>query len=210
MRRRECHPAQPIDRLAALLHRVVAYPPSAAAALLGGAVAAMFVALLVLPIGWPTYLGIFGVTASGVLLYSRRRGIKKAASAAYALLGIGLAISGAFGVVSTLQRSLRSEHGQPSLTYTLKPYGSPSNVASDQGVALVRTCPHVRCVAVARLRPDDSVYMRCWITGDWFSDRYRSDRWFRIRFVYRGRRYAGFIPSSEVIGQAATPHCRPA
>ena len=46
------------------------------------------------------------------------------------------------------------------------------------------------------------------ISGDWFSDRYRSDRWFKIRYVYQGRRRSGYVHSSEVIGQAATPRCR--
>ena len=74
---------------------------------------------------------------------------------------------------------------------------------------MVNACPSRTCRVVAALPDGSTVYMTCFIDAQWITDRYKSNRWFEIRFKQRNakREQTGFIHSSDIVYQALTPRC---
>ena len=187
--------------------RIPSDPSLGAAVLVIAGFGGASIALLLLPAGRPSYLTLLAIAAIGVSIYARWHGAGKAFKRLLAFVATVGVIAGITPIVSSYQRLLKRSNASEQVVKTFGPYGSPSFTVSKQGSSTIRTCPRSSCRKIASLPDGSKVTMRCWVDSQEITEVYRSPRWFKISFALGARHASGYIHSSNVQGQARTPHC---
>jgi hypothetical protein len=193
--------------LASGVARVRTDPRVGAAILVSGGLGTAAIVLFLLPRGWSSYLALSAIAVIGVLIYGHWHGVGTAFKRLLALIAALGVIAGVTPIVGWYQRLVKGNREGLPVVKTFAPYGSPSYTVSKHDASIVRTCPRRSCRQIASLRDGAKVTMRCWVDTEATTVLYRSPRWFKISFIFSERRMSGFIHSSNVEGQARTPHC---
>ncbi len=144
------------------------------------------------PRGWPTYFALSGLILACLIAFSAlHHRFTSVARVILATLAATLTLATVAGAAGKVQRVLQSVPG-PAQQFIPQAYGTPSQIQSKTGVAKIYKCPRHTCKIVARLRDGTQLVMRCWTDTEWFADRYRSNRWFKVSFLKAGHVKTGF------------------
>jgi hypothetical protein len=179
--------------------------------LIVAAVAASLVAGWLEPRGIGPYITAVLIAACALVVGWRWHGLSKAMIGGIAIFSGLLLLLGIGDWMTAVQNVLKGSSSSSGQVVPVRPLGSPSLTVSKSGRSIVNSCPRRACRVIAALPDGSTVYMTCYVDAESVTDRYKSSRWFLIRFEGRGRpvkHESGFVHSSDVVDQALTPQCR--